>query len=622
MTNIQQPQKKTSFFKSIMRFFKRFFILIGVLTTAIIVFLFVTFHKITPYIPSAMPNKVILSYTFKSGLAESVTMPSLTQPLLRPETTFYEITDALTQAAKDPRVKGFVAKIQDIDMAPAQIQELRDRITRFRTTGKFAYVFAENYGGFSSRMGSYYLATAFDKIWLQPIGTVSINGVAAEVPFLKEIMDKIGVDAQFARKGIYKSTPEILTGKNMSASHRKMITSLVNDIAIQMMDGISEKRNIPVDTVRQIINDAPYSDINAAKLNLIDKIGYYNQMMDEAKLTAGSSAIKTIDLSKYLHQSDASSHSEKLTTLIEKVFKKSALDDVHKNKTKIALIFGIGDIISYSNQTRARLGSFGGMSADKIVAAFEEAQKDEDVAAVVFRIDSPGGMPEAAESIRRAIIETQQMGKPVIVSMGGYAASGGYWVATPAKIIIAEPATITGSIGVFGGKFVLTQMWEKLGINWEGIKFGDNARMWSSNVPFSNKEKNRVGVRLNELYEAFISRVMEGRKMTRKQVISVAEGRIWTGKQAKENGLVDKLGGINKAILFARVEANLKAKQDVSIEIFPARKSTLEMLIDLATEGASIAPGVSISAEDILLGLKAEINSEAQSLKVQKILLH
>ena len=620
MTNIQQPQKKTSLFKRIMRFFKKFFILMGMLTTASIVLLFVIFHKVAPYIPPDMPDRVILSYTFKSGLAESVTIPSLTQPLLRPETTFYEVTDALTQAANDPRVKGFVAKIQDIDMAPAQIQELRDTIARFRTNGKFAYVFAEDYGGFSSNMGSYYLAAAFDKIWLQPVGTVSINGVAAEVPFLKEIMDKIGVDAQFARKGIYKSASESLTKKSMSAPHRKMITGLVNNIALQMMYDISKNRKIPADTMHQIINDAPYSDLNAAKLNLIDKIGYYNQMMNEAKLTAGNKAVKTIDLSKYLHQSDTIDHSGKLTALMEKVFHKPTPADVPEKKAKIALIFGIGDIISYSSQARTRMGGFG-MAADKIVAAFEEAQKDKNVDAVVFRIDSPGGTPEAAESIRRAIIETQQMGKPVIVSMGGYAASGGYWVATPAKIIVAEPATITGSIGVFGGKFVLTQMWAKLGINWEGIKFGDNARMWSSNVPFSNKEKRRIGVRLNDIYEAFIVRVMEGRKMTRDQVISVAEGHIWTGKQAKENGLVDELGGINKAIMFARVEANLKPEQDVPVEVFPARKSTLEMLIDLATEGASIAPGISISAEDILLGLKTEINSEAQSLKAPKVLL-
>lgn len=623
MTPIQQPRKKRSFFKRMVRYFKRFFILIGMLTTAISVLLFVTFHKVAPYIPPPLPDKVILSYTFKSGLAESVTMPSITQPFLRPETTFYEVTKALRQAAKDPRVKGFVARIQDINMAPAQIQELRDTITSFRNTGKFTYIFAENYGGFSSSMGSYYLATAFNQIWLQPVGSVSINGVAAEVPFLKGIMDKIGVEAQFARKGIYKSASESLTETKMSAPHREMMTDLINNIALQMVYDISKNRKIPADMVNQIINDSPYSDIKAVKLNLVDKTGYYNQMLNDAKLTAGNKDIKTVDLSKYFHQSDTFGQSGKMSGFIEKTFYKPAPIEVHKNKVKakIALIFGIGDIISYSNQTHAGLKGFG-MAADKIVAAFEEARNDKNVAAVVFRIDSPGGTPEAAESIRHAIIETQQMGKPVVVSMGGYATSGGYWIATPAKVIVAEPATITGSIGVFGGKFVLEQMWKKLGINWEGIKFGDNARMWSSNVSFSKKEKTRIGVRLNDLYEAFIVRVMEGRKMTRERVISVAEGRIWTGKQAKENGLVDKLGGINKAIIFAKIEANLKPEQDVPVEIFPARKSTLEMFIDLATEGISIAPNISISAKDILQRLREELNSETPSLKAPKILLH
>ncbi|MFH1158000.1 MAG: signal peptide peptidase SppA [Pseudomonadota bacterium] len=621
MVHIQQPQKKDSLFRRVVRFFRRFFIVMGMAATAVIVLLSMASYKVAPYVPAAMPDRIILSYTFKSGLMEKVTMPSLTQPLLRPATTFHEVTDALTQAAKDSRVKGFVARIQDIDMSPAQIQELRDTITRFRTTGKFAYVFSEEYGGFSSGMGSYYLAAAFDQIWLQPVGSVSMNGVAAEVPFLREIMDKVGVEAQFARKGLYKSAAESLTEEGMSASHREMMTGLVNDLAMQMVYGIAENRKIPADTVRRIIDDAPYGDIEATKLNLVDKIGYYNQMVDEAKLTAGSSDVRTVDLSGYSYWSDTFGQSGKMQGFIGKSFRKPASSGAHEDKVKIALIFGVGDIVSYSSQARAGLSGFG-MAADNVVAAFEEAQNDKDVAAVVFRIDSPGGAPEAAESIRRAIIETQQRGKPVIVSMGGYAASGGYWVATPAKVIVAEPATITGSIGVFGGKFVLAQMWKKLGVNWEGVQFGDNARMWSSNVSFSNKEKERIGGMLNGLYEAFVVRVMEGRKMTREQVISVAEGRIWTGKQAKENGLVDELGGLDKAIIFARVEANLKPDQDVLVEVFPAAKSTLEMFIDLATEGVSVVPDISITAGDILRGLRAEISPEAQSLKAPRFLLH
>ncbi len=617
MTNIQQSPKKASFFKRTVRFFKRFFIVMGMMTTAGVVFLFMTFYKVSQYMPPAMPDEIILSYTFKSGLAEMVTLPSLSQPLLRPETTFHEVTYALTRAARDPRVKGFAARLQGIDMSPAQIQELRDAIIKFRLTGRFAYIFAEDYGGFSSSMGSYYLAAAFNQIWLQPVGTVSVNGVSVEVPFLKGVMDKIGVEAQFARKGIYKSATESLTETSMSTRHRKMMVSLINDLAFQITYDVSKDRKIPVETLRKIINGSPYGDLESVKLNLTDKIGYYNQMIDEARLTADSKNVKTVDLQKYFSQLDMPGQSGKVSGFIEKITQKSALEDLHRDKSRIALIFGIGDIVSYSSQTRAGFG----MAADKIVDAFEKAQKDKSIAAIVFRIDSPGGVPQAAESIRRVIVETQKKGKPVIVSMGGYAASGGYWIATPAKVIVAEPATITGSIGVFGGKFVLAQMWKKLGVNWESIQFGDNARMWSSNVAFSAKEKARIGDRLNEIYEAFIIRVMEGRKMTRERAISVAEGHIWTGKQAKESGLVDELGGLDKAIILAKKQMSLGPEQDVPIEIFPPRKSTLEMFIDLATEGISITPVISIKAEDILQGLKAEMDLETEALKVPKFLL-
>ena len=562
MTPIQQPRKKRSFFKRMVRYFKRFFILIGMLTTAISVLLFVTFHKVAPYIPPPLPDKVILSYTFKSGLAESVTMPSITQPFLRPETTFYEVTKALRQAAKDPRVKGFVARIQDINMAPAQIQELRDTITSFRNTGKFTYIFAENYGGFSSSMGSYYLATAFNQIWLQPVGSVSINGVAAEVPFLKGIMDKIGVEAQFARKGIYKSASESLTETKMSAPHREMMTDLINNIALQMVYDISKNRKIPADMVNQIINDSPYSDIKAVKLNLVDKTGYYNQMLNDAKLTAGNKDIKTVSLSKYFHQSDTFGQSGKMSGFIEKIFYKPAPIEVHKNKVKakIALIFGIGDIISYSNQTHAGLKGFG-MAADKIVAAFEEARNDKNVAAVVFRIDSPGGTPEAAESIRHAIIETQQMGKPVVVSMGGYAASGGYWISMAADRIFASEYTITGSIGIFVMFPTFQRSLDAIGISTDGVGSTFWAGEFRADREISDETRTMIQLLIEKGYDDFISKVAMHRGIDKSDVDTIAQGQVWSGGDAFENRLIDEIGGVDAAIASAAELAELEDGQ-------------------------------------------------------------
>jgi protease-4 len=602
MTYIPQRRRDDSFYGSLLVFFKRFFIVIGVSATiSLVSFTLIAVRAVYGSSP-ALPESMILTYTFKSGLVETVSRPTFSQPLLRPATTFHEIIDGLTQAAKDKRVKGFIARLQDIQMAPAQIQELRDTLAKFRAAGKFAYIYADDFGGFAPGMGDYYLAAAFGQIWLQPVGAVSVNGIAAEVPFLKGILDKAGVEAEFSHKGIYKSASESLTETGMSAPHREMMTGLVNDLASQMIAGIAADRAMTPETLRQLVNEAPYSDDEALKLRLVDRVGYYDDMLEEAKLKAGGKDTETVKLTSYSFKAD-----------------KPELD-MKKDKAKIALIFGEGDIVPYASQAHAGL-SGGDMAADKIAEAFGDAQKDKDVAAVVFRVDSPGGSPGAAETIRHAIVAAQHKGKPVIISMGGYAASGGYWLATPADKIVAEPATITGSIGVFGGKFVLAQLWEKLGVNWDSVQVGDNARMWSSNAAFSNQQRARFEFLMDKIYEAFITRVMEGRKMTRQQVVAVAEGHVWTGRQAKEKGLVDELGGLDKAITLAKVAAKLKPDQDIPVERFPGRKSALELFIRLAMEGTSIMPAVHISTEDIFESLQAAL-SGADVLKSQKIELY
>lgn len=596
--------KKTSFVERIGLFIKRFFIVIGVAATIASVMLFTTLTKLANYVPPTLPDSMILTYTFKSGLVEKISSPSLTQPLLRPATTFHEIIYDLAQAAKDSRVKGFAAQLQDIDMTPAQLQELRDTIAAFRKSGKVAAVFAEDFSG--SGIGAYYLASSFDQIWLQPVGSLSINGISAEVPFLKNVLDKAGIEAEFIHKGIYKSAPESLTETGMSAPHREMMTNLIGDLASQIITGISVDRHIDFDDLRKIVNNAPYTDQEALQLKLVDKTGYYDQMLDEmqAQLKTGDSAPSLIKLQGYSFNSGTTSLNLGLTGFISKFFRKADPAYATKNKNKIALIIGAGDIVSHKSTAHAAFGRRG-MAADKIAEAFDAAVKDPDVSAIVFRVDSPGGSPAAAETIHRAVLRAQQKGKPVIVSMGGYATSGGYWVAVAADKIVAAPATITGSIGVFGGKFVLAALWEKLGVNWEAITAGENAGMWSTNRKFSAKEKARFTAIMESTYNVFIERVMLGRKMTHDQVLAVAEGRVWTGRQAKEKGLVDELGGLDKAVELAKVAAKLPPEQYVPVERFPPQKSTLELFIQLATEGVSMTPEINISVKDILQQLKS-----------------
>jgi len=606
----QRSREEEGFLKRLFRFIKHFFILMGVLTTIALVSLTMTLNKLAPYAPPVLADRMVLTYTFKSGLPEKMTTPSLSQPLLMPAVTFHDVIDGLARAARDSRVKGFAARLQGIDLAPAQIQELRNALREFRNSGKFASVFAEEFGGMGSGMGDYYLAASFDQVWLQPVGIVSVNGVSVEIPFFKGLMDKIGAKAEFSHKGIYKSAPESLTETGMSVPHREMMAGLVGDLAGQIADGIAADRKMTAEEVRQIVNGAPYSDSEALKLKLVDRIGYYDEMEEEARARAGAGT-KTVSLSDYSFDANKPAFNKGMTGGF---FHKDGLSSVKGGKAKIALIFGSGEIVSYKDNLQAGFGS-SGMSADKITAAFGEAEKDGAVAAVVFRIDSPGGSPAAAESIRRAIVKMRQKGRPVVVSMGGYAASGGYWIAAAADKIVAQPATITGSIGVFGGKIVLAQLWGKLGVNWEGVNSGGNARMWSPNAAFSPGEKARFDSLLDNIYEAFLARVMEGRKMTRGQVLAVAEGRIWTGRQAKERGLVDELGGLDKAVELARAAAKLPPAQEVPLERFPAEKSTLELFLQLATEGVSVIPALKISAEDVVRSLQASLNAETDVLK-------
>jgi protease-4 len=641
------------------------------------------------YAPSSLPDEMVLVYAIKSDLIEVAGRPSLTQPLLRPATTLQDVVSALDLAGKDDRVKALVVKIENMKLSAAQIQELRDAIARFRTAGKRTYIYADSYGGYGGGMGDYYLASAFDEIWLQPVGMVSAGGVAAEVPFVRDLLDKIGVDTQFSHQGIYKSAPESLTERHMSAPHREMMESIISDMAGKIVEDIAEARGFFPEDMRKLVDASPYGERDALRLKLVDRVGYFDEMAltarraasspkksakeSAADKTSGTDAVtandaadqtaKSKDAAQENHAGDetAEAAAEGKEEDREKLAKDDDAEDEElsaenisllgysiiaeaqqtgkgmrgflarmtrgqapaselKKKDKIALIYGTGEIVPYGPGTHAAFGE-SSMEADKIVQAFRSVQADDGVAAVIFRIDSPGGSPEASETIRRAIMETRRKGKPVVVSMGSYAASGGYWISAPADKIVAQPGTLTGSIGVFGGKFVFARLWEKLGVNWDKVRAGENAQMWSSNVPFTEAQLQKFESLMAETYDAFLDRVAEGRNMPRDVVKSLAEGRVYTGRQAKENGLVDDLGGLDVALKHARALAKIEDDEDVPLVRFPPRKSTLEMFISLATEGAMFRPQFNISLRDMLAAAEEAAARENAALRAPTVIL-
>ncbi len=554
MFNTDRPHDE-GFFTRLFRFIRRFFVVMGVLMTVLIVLLGMAIGKAARYAPPALPSEIVVAYDFKPGLSETASGPSLDQPLLAAPETMHDVLDQLARAARDPHVKGLIARLDDPSLSPAQVQELRAAVAKFRAAKKPTAIFAPEISG----IGDYYLASGFDQVWLQPVGGLTINGISAEVPFARDLLAKLGITAQFSHKGAYKSMPESFTETGMSAPHREMMTSLVNDLYSQMSEGIAASRNLNPDDVRQAVDASPLGDEAALRLKLVDKLGYEDEMVASVEKQTGA---KAVNLGDYTFDTKAR---QRLTG-----------GDKTEGK-RVALITGAGAIVQTAR------GGFGGMAADKMSQAISDAAADKDVGAIVLRIDSPGGSPAASETIRRALTQARAKGKPVVVSMGSYAASGGYWVASGADRIVAQPGTLTGSIGVFGGKLSLAGLWDKIGLKWDEANAGAHAAMWSPNAPFTAEEKERFDAQLGDIYKAFVARVMEARKMTREQVLAVAEGRVWTGRQAKDKGLVDALGGIDEAAALARTTAKLPA--DAALIPFPPEKSTLELFMQMATEG-------------------------------------
>lgn len=627
-------------------FFKRFFVVIGIASTISTTLVFMTFFRAANYTPPPIKDNLVLTYTFKSTLPEINGKPSLTNPLLRPSTTLHEVVQALEMASKDDRVKGLVVRMTDIHYSLAQVQELRDAVHKFRKNGKFAHVFSDSFGGFSSGMSSYYLASAFDEIWMQPIGMVSINGLHSETPFLKNVLDKFGVSPEMDRRGVYKTSPESLTKNKMGKEQREMMTGLLQSLSDQIVTGISKDRGFEEKHTWSLINNSPFMEEEAKRVKLIDKIGYMDQMVSYSKdKVQGIADIKpdakedakaedkgkagvenkaedkikaedegdTDDVAEqeaqedvylssligYAFQARLEKHKGGMVGFVSNFLHNDDMSANGKDKSKLALIYAMGTVMPGSTKSMSGFYTLAGgpmMAASKISRAIRSAADNDDVKAIILRVDSPGGSPSASETIYRAIKQAQEKGKPVIISMGSVAASGGYWIAAPADKIVAQPATITGSIGVFAGKFVLSDLWKKIGVRWDAVSIGENADMWSMNTSFSKAEEKKFQFMLDNIYNAFLNRVAEGRKMDKEKVRSLAEGRVWTGKQAHEHGLVDALGGLNAAIDEAKILAELDISEDIPVLLYPARKSGLELVMEILFEGVSDTTSINVSA--------------------------
>ena len=503
-----------------------------------------------------VPDRVILTIDLEKRVAEHVPDEPFAKLLVDDALVLRDVVGALDMAAADDRVVGLLARGGGAAMGFAQVQEIRDAVLSFEKSGKPTAIFAETFGEFGSGSGGYYLATAFDRIFLQPSGDVGLTGLAMEHPFVKGALDSLGIGVQMDHRHEYKNAMNLYTETEFTDAHREASAAILKSLMNQMVLGISRTRVKTPEAVREIVNRGPFIGASARAEGLVDSLAYWDEVRELVEREWGKET-EFLTLGEYVKRTD----------------------DPYGEGTTVALIYGIGPVhrgkSSYDPTTASPT-----MGASTLTKAFRAAVEDEDVRAILFRIDSPGGSYVASDAIWREVDKAKQAEKPVIASMGNVAGSGGYFVAMNADKIVAQPGTLTGSIGVLAGKFITTEFWNRLGITWDEVQEGDNALIWGSGAEFTPEQWEKFQMWLDRIYEDFTTKVGEGRGLPRADVHAVAKGRVWTGEDAKARGLVDELGGVKTAMRLVRETLKLEADAPLHLKVFPKEKTLIDMILE------------------------------------------
>ncbi len=524
--------------------FLMFIILIGIIVSAVSVG-----EKETVVVP----EKTILMITLDQPVSDrSSDNPfanmNFTRPDISTQLGLNDIISTLKKAETDSKVKGIFLELTDVPSGQATIEEIRNALIDFRKSGKFIVSYSETF-----TQKSYYLASVSDKIYMNPAGAMEFKGMVGQVMFFKGLLDKIDVEAQVIRHGKFKSAVEPFTLDKMSEPSKVQTLTFISGMWKHMLEGISSSRKIPVEDLNAIANEYKIqSPQNAVSLKMVDKLLYKDEVLDELKNRVGAKKIKDIKLMKLGK------------------YAKAPGEDKKSSDDKIAVIYASGNIISGEGDEES-IGSEG------ISKAIRKARLDENVKAIVLRVNSPGGSALASDVIWREMLLAKKA-KPVVVSMGNVAASGGYYIACAADKIFAYPNTITGSIGVFGIIPNMKEMFSKnLGITFDEVKTNPYADYIPITRPMNEAERKIITNDIENIYTTFITHVSEGRKMTVAQIDSIGQGRVWSGVDAKRIGLVDEFGGLTDAIKEAAKLAKLK---DYNTMELPEQKDTFEKLIE------------------------------------------
>jgi len=509
-----------------------------------------------------IPQRTILEADFETALAEYVPDDPIATVIMEKTPTLLGVVEALEAASRDDRVVGLFARVGAANLSIAQIQEIRDAVISFRHSGKSAVAYSETFGEAGPGGGAYYLASAFDEIYMQPSGDLGLSGLVAESPFVRGTLDKLGLVPRGDHRYEYKNALNALTERAYTPPHRQATTALLGSFFGQLVAGVAEARSLSEDEVRALMEQGPFFGQEAVEAGLVDGLAYRDEVLDRTKQAAGEDA-EVLTLSSYLERAGG----------------------LYDEGEAIALIYGVGSVVRGKSELDPFSGGFS-MGSDTVAAAFRSAIEDDDVKAIIFRVDSPGGSYVASDTIWRETVRAREAGKPVIVSMGSLAASGGYFVSMAADKIVAHPGTITGSIGVLHVKFLTSGFWEKTGISWDAVQTSENATFWSGLHDYSPEQWSRLQDWLDRIYEDFTNKVAEGRALPKEKVLEIAKGRVWSGEDAKELALVDELGGFPQAIALAREAADIEPDAAVRLKLFPERKPLWQLLIERGTAGS------------------------------------
>lgn len=540
--------------------------------------------------PAKLGKALLASIAVKQDYPEGVAGEGLfgeMKPHLR------DLIDRLDKAAKDDKLTGVVLRLRDPAIGLGKVSAIREAVARVRKTGKRVYADVHTAG-----TRDFLIATACDQIMMPESGSLMINGIQAEVMFFKGLLDKLGIQADFIQVGDFKGASEPLTRNNMSPEFRAQYEAVVNDYYEQIVETIAKERKLEAAEVKKLIDRGMFSANEAREARLIDRVAYEDEWHDALK-----SELNADDLA--IERDYGRKKSEDLSGMAGMMKLMEALmggDQKSKNSknNKIAIVYIVGPIMTGESS----VGLFGSQSvgSDTIVKALRQVNDDPKVKAIVLRVDSPGGSALASDLIWR---ETVRAKKPVVVSMGDIAGSGGYYVSMGAKKIFVEPGTLTGSIGVVGGKLALRGLFDKVGINTETISRGKTAGSLSFTDPFSLEEREAWKRMMLETYHQFTTKAAQGRHMELKKLEGLAQGRVFSGRMAVANGLADQLGTLEDAIAEAKSLGGVGTEEKIDLQLLPKPKGLLEQLLggsSVEAEIRSLAPEVAES-----LSLAAEL---------------